>query len=641
MGTTALDDATLLAQWAPQFVFHPNEAHLPSSVDWYLERTSLEDSSSKVIYSPVIDGNQRKDSSCLVDASLGQRRTWSLNVLDSASYSGDLRSARCYGYVRPVHDEGGDLVAQDLNYYVFYPFNGNIFDVAKLGGLLLAATVISGLTYFIPLIGPAIGIYVLGGVSIASVVKLIQSSDGLGMHEGDWEYVTVRISTDAVKTIQQVYFSAHSKEGEWATNFQKTSDGRPIVFVAKDSHANYTSAGTFTRLWGVANDVTGNGTQWDTKTAITNVGYDQNVTEALLWSGSSATRFDGGADPAVSANVNDLVVSVHRNNSTYYYNAGTISDSTITWWQTKGTKFDTGNNDPCVALNEDGFVVSLHRSNDTKLYYNAGVLDPENRTIIWWNSGHGAQYDTGKGDPAVAMNNDGVILSVHEDNGLKYNVGSIDGQNKRLTWANNGHSIQYSQYGYNPVIALNDRNEVMALYTLSGKIYFSVGEYDPTSQQINWHVQGIAHDSGNNPQVALNNEGEVVEVHNMDGKLYYNVGELTALADGKKTISWATTTGIQYDSAKNNQAVALLDDGTVIEIHRNDSDLYYRLGSLIIDSFNDWTPLNNQFWLKYSGHWGKKGTAPIVDIGDTTVKQYEDGPTGPAYKGSWVGGPEE
>jgi hypothetical protein len=640
MGNSSLDDTALLTKWAPQLVFAPGEIHLPSSVDWYLKRSALFNAAGTVIYAPVIDGNQRTDSSCLVDATLGERRQWTLNIMDPASRAGDLDTARCYAYVRPVLDETGNVAALDLNYFVFYPFNGNIFSLAKLAGLLLAATVVSGFTYLIPLIGPAIGIYVLGGASIASIVKLIQASDGIGMHEGDWEYVAVRVQPDG-SAIEQVYFSAHSNEGEWTTSYQKTDDGRPISYVARESHANYTGAGTFTRLWGVANDVTGNGTTWDTKGAITNVGFDQNAAAAMLWSTPTSTRFDGGADPAVAANSNEFVVSVHRNNSTYYYNAGMISNNSISWWQTKGVKFDTGDNDPCIAMNEDGFIVSLHRSNDTKLYYNAGVIDPENRTITWWNSGHGSQYDSGEGDPAVAMNSEGVVLSVHQGNGLYYNVGTIDADSKRIVWANNGRGIQYSKDGYNPVVALNDRNEVIVIHTLSGKIYFSVGVYIPSSQTITWNVLSVQHDTGNNPQVALNNEGEVVEVHNMDGKLYYNVGEITDLADGKKTVHWATSTGVLYDQANKNQAVALLDDGTIIEVHRNNSDLLYRLGTLIIDSFDNWTPLSSQYWLKYSGRWGKKGTTPIVDIGDVAVSQYEDGPVGPAYKGAWLGGPEE
>jgi Vacuolar protein sorting-associated protein 62 len=640
MGNSPSDDTTLLTQWAPQFVFAQDETHFPSSVDWYLERTALQDTTGKVIYSPVIDGNQRKDSSCLVDASLGERRQWTLNIIDPASRSGDVSMARCYAYVRPVLDENGNIVAKDLNYYIFYPFNGNIVDTTKLALLLGAISLVSAFTYFIPGIGPAIGVYVFGGISITSLVNLIKALDGVGMHEGDWEYVVVRVRPDG-SAIQKVYFSAHSNEGEWTTSYQTTPDGHPIAYVARDSHANYTGAGTFARLWGVASDVTSAGQAWDTKGAITNVGYDQNAAAAMLWSTPTSTRFDGGADPAVTANSNEFAISVHRNNSTYYYNAGMISNNSITWWQTKGVKFDTGDNDPCVAMNEDGLIVSLHRSNDTKLYYNAGVIDPGNRTIAWWNSGHGTQYDSGKGDPAVAMNSEGVVLSVHEGGGLYYNVGMINAENKRIDWANNGRGIQYSQNGYNPVVAFNDRNEVVAMHTLSGKIYFSVGVYAPSSQTITWNVLSVQHDTGNSPQVALNNEGEVVEVHNMDGKLYYNVGEITDLADGKKTIDWATAAGVQYDEANKNQAVALLDDGTVIEVHRNNSDLLYRLGTLIVDSFDNWTPLNSQYWLKYSGRWGKKGTTPIVDIGDVTISNYEDGPVGPAYKGAWLGGPEE
>lgn len=99
----------------------------------------------------------------------------------------------------------------------------------------------------------------------------------------------------------------------------------------------------------------------------------------------SAVQFDGGDDPAIAASTGKYVVSVHKHDGKLYYNAGTLTDTAIQWWQPKGTQFDIGYNDPCVALNDDGFIVSLHRSSDTNLYWNAGVVDPVNHAIDWWN----------------------------------------------------------------------------------------------------------------------------------------------------------------------------------------------------------------------------------------------------------------
>jgi Tol biopolymer transport system component len=65
---------------------------------------------------------------------------------------------------------------------------------------------------------------------------------GIGLHEGDWEMVTVVLGSNYVP--QQVAYAQHTggERCDW-TNVQRTASGRPVAYVAQDSHATYFSAG--------------------------------------------------------------------------------------------------------------------------------------------------------------------------------------------------------------------------------------------------------------------------------------------------------------------------------------------------------------------------------------------------------------
>jgi len=122
----------------------------------------------------------------------------------------------------------------DINYYHFYAYNGPV----------LAHT-------FIP-------------NAIASKA---------GCHEGDWEHVTLRISPDCSK-LRSVYMSRHGySECRWymhkqtAINkddgYQINEEGKLVIYIAKESHANYAVPGRQDRgHMGVVDDYTGFGRLW-------------------------------------------------------------------------------------------------------------------------------------------------------------------------------------------------------------------------------------------------------------------------------------------------------------------------------------------------------------------------------------------
>ena len=92
-----------------------------------------------------------------------------------------------------------------------------------------------------------------------------------GEHQADIEHIRIRITKNKQMdkkiesfpyNVSKIYFSAHttdqgrwvkSKNIEWHNNIP---NGRPIIYVAKGSHANYPSPGTWYRIFGFANDKT-------------------------------------------------------------------------------------------------------------------------------------------------------------------------------------------------------------------------------------------------------------------------------------------------------------------------------------------------------------------------------------------------
>ena len=86
----------------------------------------------------------------------------------------------------------------------------------------------------------------------------------LGAHDGDWEHITVRVNK-ATDRISHIYYGAHGwRDGVWkAAGEFETDQSRPVVYIAKGSHACYPHAGRWLRIWAGANDLCERGWRWD------------------------------------------------------------------------------------------------------------------------------------------------------------------------------------------------------------------------------------------------------------------------------------------------------------------------------------------------------------------------------------------
>jgi hypothetical protein len=201
---------------------------------------------------------------------------------------------------------------------------------------------------------------------------------------------------------------------------------------------------------------------------------------------------------------------------------------------------------PSVALSKEGYVIVVHSNNNfksgTDLYYRVGKINPDgdqNQSIAWltdfvhWDAGFHA---------AIAINDRGVIVGVHEagrgGTGLYYRVGHL-------------------------------RNPAGGDYTV---------QWDSTP----W---GVHYEDGINPSIAINNHNQVVEAHQVTGEtlLHYRRGNLTG-----GTINFAESR--RYDNHAEQPAVALLDNGLVLEVHS--------LGGLI--SRTGWLSLSNSTDIEWS-----------------------------------------
>lgn len=112
-------------------------------------------------------------------------------------------------------------------------------------------------------------------------------------HKADVEFVVIRLKNDVPVG---AYMSNHSG-GHWKPwkDIQKTADGRPVFYVARESHAIFHVPGTHRRLLGLANDETqSDGTALAPGAGYTLVDAGDRRKPWLQWPGARSRDFDQG-----------------------------------------------------------------------------------------------------------------------------------------------------------------------------------------------------------------------------------------------------------------------------------------------------------------------------------------------------------
>jgi hypothetical protein len=255
-------------------------------------------------------------------------------------------------------------------------------------------------------------------------------------------------------------------------------------------------------------------------------------------------QYDNGEQTSVAVNASGLVLEFHKsqNNAGIWYHFGKVEGASVTWGRSQHAGAD--GYWPAVAISKEGYVIAVHSNKRQKsgadLYYQVGKIDPngdQNQSITWltgfihWDRGFHA---------SIAMNDNGVIVGVHETHGSSDSV--------------------YYRVGHL-------RNPAGGDYTV---------DWDSGS----W---GMEYESGWNPRIAINNHNQIVEVHRVPGEtlLHYRRG----------TVSGGIITfgdSRRYENYATDPSVALLDSGLVLEVHNDYSTgLVSKTGSLSLSNGHD------------------------------------------------------
>ncbi|XVF77909.1 hypothetical protein PTKIN_Ptkin14bG0085700 [Pterospermum kingtungense] len=191
---------TLFQAYSPWIYFHPDEAYLPSSVNWFFVNGALLYKKGEEQKPIPIDST----GSNLPQGGSNDGSYWIDLPMDEASKErvkkGDLPSSQVYLHVKPMLG----ATYSDIQIWVFYPFNG-----------------------------PA-----------KAKVEFINISLGrIGEHVGDWEHVTLRISNFNGE-LHSVYFSEHSG-GSWvnAPELEFQGGNKPCTYSSLHGHAMYSKPG--------------------------------------------------------------------------------------------------------------------------------------------------------------------------------------------------------------------------------------------------------------------------------------------------------------------------------------------------------------------------------------------------------------
>jgi hypothetical protein len=260
----------LVRKFAPEVRLHSTDPHFPTSVEWFLQRSELiygakqdDPKTWRVVLSPAGDALRLISQKVVINGEplytdmLKMRndkpRNFFLALLRKAYREGEKgNTEQVPAYVHLVeHVEGEgqrpDEEWIDIQYWFFYAFNGPV--VAAL---------------------PTAGI-----------------------HEGDWEHCTVRVSRkkrpaprndEELKNrsydgfrIKAVYTERHAIEGKWYLveasspttddGFKLTMNTHPIIYSAIGGHACYATPGTQKRTvtHGLIDDhADGKGVVWQT-----------------------------------------------------------------------------------------------------------------------------------------------------------------------------------------------------------------------------------------------------------------------------------------------------------------------------------------------------------------------------------------
>ena len=252
-----------------------------------------------------------------------------------------------------------------------------------------------------------------------------------------------------------------------------------------------------------------------------------------------------------------------------------------------------------TAMHYSGLMVEVHDATNpyylphsTGTWYHIGQLNASGTKVNWGPSRHltccFAMY------PSVAITNEGYVIFSYstgqskKNSDLKMMVGTVDvngGVDQEIQWKTGKTGNLPFDSGYHNTLAVNASGVIAEAHESGsgGKgIYYRLGHLkNPANGDFNvvWDTGDYGKNYGNgiNPHISIDDNGEVVEVHQAsanDYKLHYIRGKLNA-----NSIKFNSSQP-QYNSNGQRPAVALQNDGYLVEVHDNGNSVFYRTGQL-------------------------------------------------------------
>ncbi|OEH93762.1 hypothetical protein [Bacillus solimangrovi] len=164
------------------------------------------------------------------------------------------------------------------------------------------------------------------------------------------------------------------------------------------------------------------------------------------------------------------------------------------------------------------------------------------------------------------------------------------------------------------VIADKDTEEIESMYYAA---HSNEGQWYDNPFTFSENIKSFErsdYDTGQYPAVAVTDDGMVIEVHENEvsgGNLYYNLGQIV-----DDEVEWLRT-GVKYDTGQN-PTVAVTNSGKVIEIHENEvtgGSLYYNVGTIDGDRIN---------WTKNGTYYDSGQNPSITVAGDGTIIEIHE-----------------
>ena len=274
--------------------------------------------------------------------------------------------------------------------------------------------------------------------------------------------------------------------------------------------------------------------------------------------------YGNGLQSSLAAKSSGLVLQFNRAplNDEIWYNVGKLGMTSMVWGanQFSGLRGHW----PTVALTKDGYVLVVYNNQDRKngcqLYYRVGKIDPlgdQNQSITWltnsihWDAGYKA---------SISINDKGVIVGVHEtghnSNGMYYRVGHLRnpaGGDYTVQWDSPSWGVYYND-GVNPHIAINNLNQIVEVHEVAGEHLLHYWRGTVSGGTINLAESRRYDNHAAEPAVALLDNGVVLEVHTLGG-LISRTGKLNPANAWE--IQWADPIKIDPETSIGYPALAV------------------------------------------------------------------------------------